>query len=183
MKAPFRRSRRRSVSGLFLIAAASVALSCTDATSPTDVRPNTAEPGRSLLGNLLGRLNLLTCTPLPAYSATQTIGSAGGTMHIGPHTFSVPAGALSGPVTITATAPSVPRREVRFEPHGLTFAEPARLTMSYKGCSLVSRLLPKKIVYTSDDLDPLELLLSLDFPLLQKVTGRVEHFSGYVVWY
>jgi len=183
MKAPFRWSRRRVSSGLLFAAVASVVLACADATSPTDVRPNVAEPSQSLLGSLLSRLHLLSCRPLPEYSVTQTIGAGGGTMHIGPHVFQVPPGALSGPVSITATAPSVPRREVRFQPHGLWFDEPARLTIDYSGCSLVSRLLPKKIVYTSDDLTPLELILSLDLPLLQKVTGRIEHFSGYVVWY
>jgi hypothetical protein len=160
--------------------------SCGDApSSPTNIRAPEAgvETDASLLGWLLNSLNLLSCTPLPAATTTQTVGAAGGTINVGPHKLVIPAGALSSNVTITATAPSVPRREVQFQPHGLQFEEKATLTMSYAQCSLVAQLIPKKIVYVDDNLNILELLLSLDNFLAKKVTGKLDHFSGYVVSY
>lgn len=192
MKAP-PVATRGLVAGL-LTAVALVTLSCTDAArSPTGVR--SGDPAAndllgdatSLLGSTLSStlksLNLLSCRALPAASNTETVGSAGGTIDVGPHSLFIPPGALDDDVSITAVAPSVPRREVQFQPEGLKFKKGATLTMSYEKCSLVSRLLPKKIVYVDDDLNILELLLSIDLPLSQKVTGKVKHFSGYAVAY
>ncbi|HMG17291.1 MAG TPA: hypothetical protein VK573_01095, partial [Gemmatimonadales bacterium] len=70
---------------------------------------------------------------------------------------------------------------IRFAPEGLQFASPAYLTMSYANCNLLGRLLPKRIAYTSDLLDILEYLLSIDNIFTKKVTGRVDHFSEYVI--
>jgi len=52
---------------------------------------------------------------------------------------------------------------------------------SYANCSLVGNLLPKRIAYTTDDLQILYYLLSLGNPLSQTVTGQVNHFSAYVI--
>ena len=70
---------------------------------------------------------------------------------------------------------------IRFEPEGLQFASSASLTMSYANCSLVSRLLPKKIAYTTDDLRILELLPSLDLSSFNRVRAPLQHFSQYAV--
>jgi len=53
--------------------------------------------------------------------------------------------------------------------------------MSYANCGLVDWLLPKQIVYTTDDLDILEVLKSFDLPLDEEVTGKLKHFSEYAV--
>ena len=54
--------------------------------------------------------------------------------------------------------------------------------MSYANCSLLGSLLPKQVVYTSDDLlNILDVLKSLDDPLSQQVTGKLNHFSEYAV--
>jgi len=161
------------------IAFAALTISCGDSTftglSSADV-PNT-----SLIGSLAGNLGLLQCSPLPEASVTQTVGPAGGTLTVGPHTLVIPAGALNSSVAITAVAPSATVNVVRFTPQGLTFQKPALLTMSYANCSLVSRLLPKKIAYTTDDLRILELLPSLDLSSFNKVSAPLQHFSQYAV--
>lgn len=191
MKAPS--VNRKLVAGLLTAAAlVTFASSCTEAPiAPTPVRQVSGQNPQLLDGLLggtvetlsktLGDLTLLSCRDQKYDSVTQTVGSAGGTINVGDHRLVIPAGALSGDVTITATAPEVPRREVHFEPEGLKFKYAAKLTLSYKNCSLVNQLLPKKIVYVDDDLNILELLLSIDLPLSQKVTGDVKHFSDYVV--
>ncbi|MBI4342451.1 MAG: hypothetical protein HY599_03680, partial [Candidatus Omnitrophica bacterium] len=109
-------------------------------------------------------------------------GPEGGTISVGPHRLSIPEGALSGWVKITATAPSDTVNHVHFEPEGLEFRKWASLTMSYANCDVLSSLLPKQIVYTSDDLlTILEVLKSIDLPLDQTVTGRLKHFSEYAM--
>ena len=70
---------------------------------------------------------------------------------------------------------------VKFQPEGLRFSTPAALTMSYSNCSLLGKLLPKRIAYTDDNLNILSYLLSLDNLLSKNVTGKVNHFSDYVI--
>lgn len=130
---------------------------------------------------LFGPTGLLSCSPLPADSVTQTIGPEGGTLYVGAHRLSVPAGALLEPVTITAVAPSGTVNEVRFQPEGLTFARSAALTMSYANCDLLGSLLPKRIAYTTDLLGILEYLPSVDNLFAQRVTGQLQHFSTYAI--
>jgi hypothetical protein len=139
-------------------------------------------PQASLIGDLLGATGLLQCSALPYASATQTIGSAGGTIRVGPHTLTVPAGALSSPVAITgALVTGRGVNAVHFQPEGLRFERSASLTLSYANCSLLGRLLPKRIAYVSDGLSILSYLLSIDNLFAKQVTGRVDHFSNYAV--
>ncbi len=159
---------------------------CTDRApiSAPESAPRLAPPAPqgSLIGGLLGATGLLRCSDLPYASATQTIGSAGGTIRVGPHTLTVPPGALAAPVAITGqivTGRGV--NEVRFSPDGLRFARSAALTMSYSNCNLLGQLAPKRIAYVSSGLDILSYLLSIDNLFTKKVTGRVEHFSDYAV--
>src|SRR2546425_13292719 len=51
---------------------------------------------------------LLQCSPLPADSVTQTIGPAGGVLQVGPHSLTVPAGALDSAGPLPAGAPPAP---------------------------------------------------------------------------
>ena len=57
----------------------------------------------------------------------------------------------------------------------------ASLSMPYGNCSLVGSILPKQIAYTTDNLQILSYLLSLDNLLSKTVTGQVNHFSRYAV--
>jgi hypothetical protein len=155
-------------------------LSCGD-TALTAPAPEAQTPESGLLGWPAEGLGLLECAPLAYDSVTRTIGPAGGTVQVGPHRLSIPAEALTTPVTITAVSPSEPVNRVRFQPEGLVFARPARLIMSYANCNLLGLLLPKRIAYVTDALDILEFLLSVDNVLSRTVTGRLEHFSSYAV--
>src|SRR5262249_15310385 len=103
---------------LFMLAAMLVAgLSCSTDQPTTPL--STPETPDQLLGGLSG---LLSCPPLPADSAEQTVGPEGGSITVGPHTLVVPAGALNQETVITATVPSDSVNSVILGPQGLTFA-------------------------------------------------------------
>ena len=170
------KARRLIASVLLLV----VALACTDRT-PTSV-PAAPAPDASLIGGLLGATGLLKCSNLPYASSTKTIGAMGGSISAGPHTLVIPPGALLNPTTITMTAPTgLGVNAVKFQPEGLRFIAPAALTMSYSNCSLLGKLLPKRIAYTDNNLNIISYLLSLDNLFSKYVTGKVNHFSDYVV--
>jgi hypothetical protein len=161
---------------LALVVGATLALlSCTERTP--------AGPGADadLVGSLLGPTGLLRCSPLAADSVTQTIGPAGGTLSVGPHQLTVPAGALLEPTTITAVAPSDTVNAVRFQPEGLVFLQPSTLSMSYANCDLQGSVAPKQIVYVDDALNVLVELGSSDDALSQRVTSQLQHFSTYAI--
>ncbi len=156
---------------------ASLALaSCGEA--PATTAPAQTISQHNLLWPVTG---LLACTPLPADSVTQTVGPNGGTINVGPHSFTVPAGALDSAVAITAVAPSGTVNRIVFQPAGLRFHRAARLTMSYANCGLVTHLLPTQIAYVDDLLDILYYIPSIGNAQSQTVTGWVRHFSDYAV--
>jgi hypothetical protein len=158
-----------------------VVSSCGDR-SPTGVPSEIETPAQEgLFGWLAEQTRLLRCSPLPAASTSETIGPEGGTIRVGPHSLSIPAGALDAAVTITATIPVDTVNRIRFAPSGLTFDVPARLTMSYANCDIISVLLPKRIAFMSGETTILEYLLSIDLPLSRVVKGRLEHFSNYAI--
>src|SRR5256885_14917758 len=143
--------------------------------------PATPPPQADLIGSLLQATGLLGCTPMPTVTTKQTVGSAGGVIRVGPYALSIPAGALDAPVTITATAPSDNVNRVRVQPEGLVFRRSATLTMSYAHCSLLGKILPKRIAYTTDALTILRYGLSPGNPFGKYVTGRLNHFSNYAI--
>ena len=124
---------------------------------------------------------LLRCTPLPADSVTQVIGPDGGTITVGPHSFTVPPGALDSAVAITAVAPSDAVNRVVFQPAGLHFRHPAALTMSYANCGVLADVITPRIAYVDDLLHILYFIRSAGNAQAQTVTGRVWHFSDYAV--
>lgn len=163
------------------LAASVVLLSCDDSSPVSPPAPPSAVQA-NLLGTLGGVVNtLLPCTPLPAATTIQTIGPAGGTIVVGPHKLVIPTGALSSPVTITASIKSERVNRIHFEPDGLQFAKQATLTMSYANCGLLSALTPHVIVHVSPDLKILQQLLSLDNLLNRTVSAKLAHFSDYAV--
>jgi hypothetical protein len=163
-----------------LLGSALVVTSCAEHT-PTSPAARANAPEADLVSGLLTKTGLISCRALPPAYASQTIGRDGGVMHIGPHTFTVPAGALDHDITITAYAPSDQYNRVEFGPQGLQFDKSASLTMSYANCNLPGYLLPKHIAYVDDDLNILYLLQSVDNLLTQQVTGKVDHFSDYAI--
>ncbi len=163
-------------------AAAALVLSCGER-SPVGINPRAPTPQGALLDSLVEIVSehttLLRCSPLPADSVTETIGPDGGTLQVGPHTLSIPPGALTEPVTITAVVPSDTVNRVQFQPQGLTFQQAASLAMSYANCSPADAA--KRIAYTSDALEILELVPSVDDASAQTATGQVSHFSDYAI--
>src|SRR5712664_2262984 len=86
-----------------LVGGLALAAACGDRTPTT---PQPPAPSGSLLGSLLGPTGLLKCSNLPYDSTTQTIGIAGGSLSVGPHTLVIPPGALSKPTAITMVLPT-----------------------------------------------------------------------------
>jgi hypothetical protein len=168
--------RLLSVALLAWIAVA--ALSCADPTNPA---PRSPGVNGDLFGELRQLTGLLQCTPLPYDSVTQTIGPEGGTINVGPHSFTVPAGALDTDVTITAVTPPDTLNRVQFQPEGLVFNGYATLRMSYANCSVLGSFAPKRIAYVSPDFEILDYVPSLDDVLTQTVRGKVQHFSEYAI--
>ena len=177
--------RTRFLSALLLVGALGLASCTATGDGPTGVGDSPSAllgSGGGLLGTPIGS-GLLACDPLPYASASDTIGPEGGTLVVGPHRLTIPAGALSAPVLITAEAPVGTVNSVQLQPEGLQFAagKPAKLTLSYANCPLLGSLLPKRIAYTTNLLDILSYVPSLDDLLGRKVTGTLEHFSRYAV--
>jgi hypothetical protein len=162
------------------LAGAAAAINCADynPAAPSHT-PDSAVVASGLIGNVAN--GLLSCPALPARTTTQSIGSAGGTVSVGPHTLTIPPGALSSTKTIKAVIKSESAVRVHFEPAGLQFAKPAKLTMSYSHCGLLSSLAIRQIVYVKPDLSLLEHLLSLDNLLTRSVSTQIGHFSDYAV--
>jgi hypothetical protein len=164
---------------VLLVCAGTLTFGCGERTATA---PQPPAPSADLIGSLLGPTGLLQCSNLPYDSTTQTIGSAGGSLSVGPHTLVIPPGALSKPTAITMVLPTgLNVNAVTFKPAGLQFKTAAALTMSYANCTLVSRLLPTHIAYTTDSLQILYKLLGVDNLLSKTVTAQIRHFSDYVV--
>jgi hypothetical protein len=176
-----------------LCAALMIAFTTACDTAPTAPAP---APELSLIGDLTGTVTgvlggvlkpvtgLLSCNVRQTYTTTRVIGRDGGTIRVGAHTLVIPRGALSSNKTITATAPKGDVVAVEFQPHGLQFAKPTILTMSYAECGLVKSVLKKlspRIVYVDDNRNILETLISLPDLLRQTVTAKTDHFSSYMV--
>jgi hypothetical protein len=167
---------------LLLAGVALAAGSCSDS-APLGVA---AGPGRSA-GDLLGAPtlptfpSLLSCTPQPYDSVTQTVGPDGGTIAVGAYSLLIPAGALDSAVSITAVATSDTVNMIRFQPEGLLFRPKAYLTMSYANCGVLGSLVPREIAHITDSLQVLDVLNSSDDPVSQSVTGKLKHFSDYAV--
>ena len=156
-----------------------VALSCADPSAPAVPTPPQAGLWDDLFGN--NPTGLLQCAPLPYDSVMQTIGPEGGTIYVGPHQFTVPAGALDSAVDITAIVLPDTVNRVRFQPEGLVFSQSAILRMSYANCNLLGSLLPKRIAFVAPDLSILDYIPSLDIFWTQTVRGKIDHFSDYAL--
>jgi len=124
---------------------------------------------------------LLKCSPLQYDSTAAVIGPDGGALTVGPHTFTVPAGALDSATLITAVVDPDSVNQIRFTPQGLQFQQPASLAMSYANCGWFGLFIPKRIAYVTDDFQILQLIPSIDDVLHRTVTGQVSHFSQYAI--
>ena len=132
---------------LFVGAAALVSCAEIPATGPQ--KPGIA--AKDLLDGpeqLVDNPAILSCMALPPTSVTSTIGPLGGKIRFGPHTLAIPAGALTGPVSITAVIVEGAVAHVVLQPEGLVFIRPASLSLSYASCSVPDGSPPRRIAYT-----------------------------------
>jgi len=190
------RSRITTILMSALLIAAGV--SCSSDALPTGIAPTERQPaaevspllglpldgvldGLGQEGGVLG--GLLSCGPQSYAIDSEVIGPNGGTLRIGKHSLVVPRGALDRNVLITGEAPVGNVVSVRFAPEGLKFnrRHQPTLTLDYSSCGLVTNLLPKRIAYTTESLSILDLLLSVDDLLHQRVSADLKHFSRYAV--
>ena len=174
-------SRKLVLRSLVFAAMVSTLAVCS-ADTPAAPQPG-AQPNAALLGDLTGTvdnlLKPLSCAT-PGYgSVTKTIGTAGGSLSVGPHKFVIPPNALSKSTAITMSAPKGNYIEVKFQPEGLVFRTETALTMSYRDCGIL--VLNPKVTYVDDNHNILEVVLSVPNLLGKTVTGKVKHFSGYAV--
>lgn len=153
--------------------------SATGPSEPAVVASNQPQADLWLITPLLN--GLLGCNRQQYGFASKVIGPQGGTIRVNDHVLTIPAGALSRNVTITAEAPNDKFASVKFGPEGLRFAKKASLTLDYSHCPLGRLMLLKRVAYTSDNLNILSLLLSTDDILRMRVTAGLDHFSRYAV--
>lgn len=175
------RGMRRYLPVLAISAVAT--LSCSHDGTPTAPAAAPLFDGGHATGEQQSSLHtagLLFCHPLPYAADTETIGPAGGTLHIGPHQLTFPAGALDTTVTIIGVAPRDTIRYVQLYPRGLEF-EGAWLTLNYAGCQSSPGARAHQIAYTDNAFDILYFVDSYDQPRTGKVTAEIEHFSRYAV--
>ncbi|HEY0491876.1 MAG TPA: hypothetical protein VGD57_00220, partial [Candidatus Dormibacteraeota bacterium] len=64
-------------------------------------------------------------------------------------------------------------------PEGLHFEKPAALTIDYRNCD--HRDVQKSIVYTSEGLEILQVMPSLDLLKKKAISAPIDHFSRYAV--
>src|SRR6266850_2838565 len=166
--------KTRLLSLLLVLTVGLFALSCGTDSTPTGPAPTAATPAPSALldgitGGLIDGITrtvnglLLSCSPLPYAKDVETIGPYGGTLQAGPHTLVIPPGALSAGVVITMDAPVGTARSVRLMPEGLQFNPGTRavLSLSYQNCRSLLPIFRKKVAYTDNLLNILQLLPSI----------------------
>lgn len=183
-------STLRRLLGASLLAVIIIGTACSDnapTAAPAAAPVPEATVSDDLLGGLVGGLlkpvtGLLSCDVSQTRTASKVVGSQGGYITVGAHALVIPPGALSGNVTISAVAPAGNRVAVDFAPHGLRFARPTVLSMSYAECGLVKGLL-LRIVYVDDSERILQILPSLQNLRQRRVVGTTDHFSKYMLAY
>lgn len=134
--------------------------------------------------------DVLTCSMAKHEVASKKVGPKGGTIKVGHHSLTVPAGALTQDVTITATQVAGPTVEVQFQPHGLQFAKDTYLKLDFSRCQVPSPRPDMFVSYFSTDAAGLHVTeylptawLGADDEGKPALLGKLRHFSGYTVAY
>jgi hypothetical protein len=174
---------RRPLLPLALLAGTVAILSCGEPSSPLPAgqasldaspSPDASDQARKAVHDA----RLARCRPMPEARGTGTIGKEGGVIQVGPHTLTIPPGALRRTVTITGTAPSDTVGRIQFQPEGLRFKKTVALAMSYENCEVYEHK-QLQMVYTDDSLVILEHVQSKVRG--SSVVGEIEHFSNYAL--
>ncbi|HMH82302.1 MAG TPA: hypothetical protein VK531_05485 [Gemmatimonadales bacterium] len=178
-----------------LVAATAAALSCADPGITGPPRPDATAPawlGAPVLqasatskkgggGGGGGNGGVASCSTVQVGMIRQTVGPAGGVVALGPARLTIPAGALSAPVTIQAQIPAgYSGNYIQFKPDKVVFKQPASLTISYSNCSLANAT-QLKVAQVSDVLQIIQYVPSTNDLDAHTVTGQLQHFSNYAV--
>jgi hypothetical protein len=170
---------RKILLGLGVLAAA--ACSSDAPTVPAASRPATKAmsvlPGSRLsVDGVVDRIALINCIPRTSATGSASIGPAGGTIWIGPHRLTIPAGALDEKVDISGTVPADKPFEIDLQPHGLQFRKAAGLVLDVTSCLDVPAIVYLIDEYTQSP--PIEATYST---LWHTVACPIWHFSGYAI--
>ena len=171
------------MAGRFRFAAPAFALllwsGCSEPTAPADGPAN-------LLGSNSSSV-LLTCPTSTTQSASGLIEAAvGGTVSVGGHSVTIPAGALLGDATVSLTVPASKYVEIDLKVNGgehFVFQAPVVVTISYDRCSRSNLLRAPLTAWYIDGQSKalLENMGGIDDKLLRRVTFTTPHFSAYAV--
>lgn len=172
----------RMVVSLLILLVVGVIAACSDSTGPTPIEAESA--GALPTSGVLSMHRLAYCTPQPIASASALIGPAGGTIRAGKYKLTFPIGALTRTTLITMVAPRDTVNQVALGPEGLQFplGRHPTLKMDYRHCKIPTTAV-KRIVYTDDNLQARETLLTADNVLTGEVAGKLKHFSRYALMY
>ncbi|MEZ4584921.1 MAG: hypothetical protein R2909_00770 [Gemmatimonadales bacterium] len=122
----------------------------------------------------------VACQPLPFDGEAQIVGAAGGTFEFGPHRLTVPAGAVTGPISIAVIVTTSLKTEVVLLPHGTQFATPVSLDLAYGHCEDAPT---HRVAYVDAQDNVIEWTTSFDHPDLLRITAELSHFSTYAIAY
>ena len=123
---------------------------------------------------------LLSCAAHGMLSASVAVGAQGGVISVGGDLLVIPAGALQSSTIITATIPADTLADIRFAPHGLQFAKPAKLVLKTTGCNLAGRS-PHHVVYLDGEGEVLQTLDATPAQDGKAVATQIGHFSSYAI--
>jgi hypothetical protein len=162
---------------------------CSDPVTSSGLRaPGGASP--ALLSGILTSVVQRVVPLRQNYVASATIGTGGGTIRIPEAglTVTFPAGAVSAPVTVRATALAGSSVAYRFEPHGLVFQNEPVVAQDLSLTGVVNQLLTAQLAggYFTDEstLTGGTVVVTEQRPatvdlLRLRMTFTIRHFSGY----
>jgi hypothetical protein len=137
----------------------------------------TTLPGSLRTGSMTsGQSTPLYCTPKNAAYGSARIGPQGGTLYVGAHRLTIPAGALDRYVTISGSVPNDRPFEINLQPHGLQFRKAAGLVLDASSCTIVP-----DIVYLVDQFTVSPPIVATYSNWWHTIACPIWHFSGYAV--
>lgn len=130
----------------------------------------------------LSRVTLLHCTPQTESVAEAVAETAGDSLAVRGHKLVIPPGSLSIPTKFTMAARTDGYVGVEITSRLSTFAQPARLTLSYAHCDRLSVDSTKlRIYYVRGEHVIAEIPSEPDFATKTVTTWQLGHLSGYLL--
>ena len=123
----------------------------------------------------------MAVNPLNVPNATLHIGPEGGVLHLGRHTLTVPAGAVTTDITFRIAWASLTAVAADCTPSGLTFNAPLTLTLCYAGTQYENMANPNLAIFYAQDDGSFERYPSVVDPVAKTVSAPLHHFSRYIL--